>query len=93
MSGCKSITNKELILIPFYNNTTVYLVFAQIDYKYIGIEEIGPIPTAWKGTKCRPNEIVDIIKQMINEFQQNTYKSIKEFLDRESCRTEPSKDA
>lgn len=92
-SGCKSITNKELILIPFYNNTTVYLVFAQIDYKYIGIEEIGPILTTWKGTKCSPTDLINVIKQMINDFQQNTYKNIKDFLDSELSHIEPSKEA
>lgn len=93
LSGCKSITNKELILIPFYNNTTVYLVFAQIDYKYIGIEEIGPNSASWKGTKCSPTDLVNVVKQMINDFQYNTYKNIKEFLDRASCHTEPPKNA
>lgn len=82
-SRCRCITDKELVLIPFYNNTSIYLVYAQFDYKYTGVEETGPIPTIWKGKKCKPNEIVGVIKQMITDFQEKTYTTIREFLEKE----------
>lgn len=83
-SRCKCITDKELVLIPFYNNTSIYLVYAQFDYKYTGIEETGPIPTTWKGKKCSTDNLAETTKQLIDDFQENTFKEIKEFLDKEA---------
>ena len=83
-SRCRCITDKELVLIPFYNNTSIYLVYAKFDYKYTGIEEIGPIPTTWKGKKCGAENLVEIITQLIADFQENIFKEIKEFLDKEA---------
>lgn len=82
-SRCRCITDKELVLIPFYNNTSIYLVYAQFDYKYTGVEETEPVPTTWKGKNCKPNEIVEVIKQMITNFQEKTYTTIREFLEKE----------
>lgn len=82
-SNCKCITDKELVLIPFYNNTSIFLVYAQFDYKYTGIEEIGPIQTTWKGKKCTQSEIVSGITDLIIKFQESTYQNIKDFLDKE----------
>ena len=78
-SRCRCITDKELVLIPFYNNT-----YAQFDYKYTGIEETGPIPTTWKGKKCSTDNLAETTKQLIDDFQENTFKEIKEFLDKEA---------
>lgn len=83
-SRCRCITDKELVLIPFYNNTSIYLVYAQFDYKYTGIEETGPVPTTWKGKKCSADNLVKITKQLVEDFQDNTFKEIKEFLDKEA---------
>lgn len=83
-SRCKCITNKELILIPFYNNTDIYLVYAKIDYDYIGIEETGPISSQWKGKVCNSDNLIDITKEIINDFQNKTFEDIKEFLEKEA---------
>ena len=82
-SQCRCITDKELIFIPFYNNTSIYLVYAQFDYKYTGIEEMGPIPTTWRGKKCNTDNLLEITIQLIKDFQDDTFKTIKEFLEKE----------
>ena len=83
-SRCKCITNKEVIFVPFYNNTNIYLVYSQIDYDYIGIEETGPISTKWKGKECNFDNLIDIVKEIIEDFQNKTFEDIKEYLKKEA---------